>query len=130
MAEKRMISTRFFTSSVAVRLGDRFPARAPHAMAVFLALILEADDHGRGRYAPVTIRAAAFASAPDTIAEITLENVDCWCREIAADGAIVLYGDNGRGGPAYYAFPKWHDYQKIQYRKKSHIPDPPEIPAP
>lgn len=82
------------------------------------ALMLLADDHGRGRAGAVTLGAAVFAFEPDprgtaAAALVELERirfVGTWCEN----------------GQTYFAIRNWTKHQRVDHPGKPRIPSPPE----
>lgn len=82
------------------------------------ALMLLADDHGRGRAGAVTLGAAVFAFEPDprgtaaaALAELErIRFVGTWCEN----------------GQTYFAIRNWTKHQRVDHPGKPRIPSPPE----
>jgi len=124
MAERRMISTGIYDSSVAWNLGEKNPGlKGLAAQRILEILIFLADDHGRGRYMPGLIRTRAFSSIPDVLKKIAIGEVETWLKQIEAEGSIRTYEVDGQ---KYFTLTGWPHYQRGHWRpKQSNIPPPP-----
>lgn len=123
-SDKRMFNRKIFHSSVCVKLAECNEGKELHAQRLWEALILDADDHGRGKFIPISLRAAAFGTTPTAYTEVTNDDIEKWMREIEETGAIVIYDNNV--GERFYALTGWKVYQSGNWRRKpSLIPDPP-----
>lgn len=89
---------------------------------LFIGLITQADDEGRGTADARRVKAAIFGGDDDTSS-----NVRRMLDEIAAQGLIVIYHDEKHGD--LYALRSWKHHQKIDKPKPSGYPAPP-IPLP
>jgi len=122
MADRRMLQRDIYESSVMVALGANEHGLA--AQRVFETLILAADDYGRGKYLPATIRAKAFGTVPDSYATVTPQMIDRWCRQIENEGALCIYRV---GNDDYYQLTSWNKYQRGDWQRgKSELPPPPD----
>jgi len=128
-SERRMISTKIYECSIAVRLGSEAAGLLGlAAQRIFEMLILEADDFGRGRYLPSVLRMKAFLSTPGVIEEVTDAQVEEWIKIMADEGAVEIYDVNGQ---KYYSLTGWQHYQRGNWRPKlSNIPPPNGISTP
>lgn len=127
MAEKRMFMRDIFESSVMHVLSADNPEFELEAQRVWEALILSADDFGKGRLIYQNIKTKAFGSAPNRYDKITLEMIENWVKLIAKEKAILIYEVDGT---QYYYCTGWEIYQSGKWHKrKSNLPDPPEIPS-
>lgn len=95
------------------------------ARVLSIALILMADDHGRGRASIATIASGAWryqmerddgAHAPEVVARASRA-----LRELAAIGFVKLY-DVAR--QRYYELPNWTKHQKVDRPGKPRVPVP------
>lgn len=91
------------------------------ARLLFVGLITQACDQGRGTADARSLRAAVFPGDDCSSAE-----VDAWLGEIEAQGLIVVY-DGPRLG-RLYALPTWNRHQRINRPTPSHYPAPPNFP--
>lgn len=89
------------------------------ARLLFIGLITMADDDGRLRELPETIRGHVFPH--DGISKPKIER---WLREVASAGMIVRYEVDGR---EYVAFRQWSKHQKVDKGNESELPAPPEF---
>ena len=117
----RLINRKVLRSSLYYQLGESFPGKELHAQRIFQALILIADDQGRGRWIPEDIRMEAFASARTAFAEVAIEEIENWMEVIEKNGSAFRYEI---GNERYFFLPKWYEYQHLRYHKVSHIPPP------
>jgi hypothetical protein len=123
MVDQRLFNRDMLQSSLFYQIGEAFPGRELHAQRMFEVLILLADDYGRGRFIPADIRTRAFASARTAFAEVSLDDIEKWMEVIEKNGSAYRYIV---GEEVYFFMPKWCEYQTLNYRKKSHIPEPPK----
>lgn len=87
------------------------------ARLLFLGLITQADDDGKGSSDPRKLRAAVFPGD-----DLKLEDVKGWLVEITMQRLAVLYTVDGYGD--LYLLPSWHEHQYVQKRQPSRYPDP------
>lgn len=80
-------------------------------------LLPNTDDHGRGRYDPVTLRSKLYMANPD----VTVERVAADMDELHRAGLIVAYRHDGR---LYYLVRSFDEYQKPRHQAESRHPDP------
>lgn len=95
------------------------------ARVLSIALILMADDHGRGRASIATIASGAWryqmerddgAHAPEVVARASRA-----LRELAAIGFVKLYEVARQ---RYYELPNWTKHQKVDRPGKPRVPVP------
>lgn len=96
----RVIKESAFTSDKISELSD-FEFR------LWVGLITQADDIGRGDARPAIIKGRIFALRDRT----TLKDIDSALQKLAAVGCVSLYKV---GGKPYYQFPKWADHQRVR----------------
>lgn len=96
----RVIKESAFTSDKISELSD-FEFR------LWVGLITQADDIGRGDARPAIIKGRIFALRDRT----TLKDIDAALQKLAAVGCVSLYTV---GGKPYYQFPKWSDHQRVR----------------
>jgi len=89
------------------------------ARLLFLGLITQADDYGRGSADPRKLKAAIFPGDDD----ITAKRVDELKLEVSAQGLSLYYDGNGHG--TLFFLPGWH-HQRVEKRKPSNYPEPPK----
>src|SRR5437879_5058155 len=113
MARIRTIKPEALQHRKVGRLCDR-------AFRLWITMLTQADDHGRGFADPGQLRLLAFGYFP----EVTEKDVAAALDEIAGTGLIRLYE---AATAAYYCFPDWNDHQKISHPGKAKLPPPPEL---
>ncbi len=96
----RIIKESAFTSDKIAQLSD-FEFR------LWVGLITQADDAGRGDARPAIIKGRVFALRERT----TLKDIDNALHTLAAYGCVSLYTV---GGKPYYAFPNWAAHQRVR----------------
>lgn len=107
----RIIKESICTSETLAQLSD-FDFR------LWVGLITQADDYGRGEARPAIVRGRVFPLRDD----VTLADVEASMRKMAEVGAITLYKVAGK---KYYCFPTWANHQNIR-SKRSKYPSPDE----
>ena len=88
---------------------------------LFIGLITQADDEGRGSADVRRMKAAIFGGD-----DVTSTDVRRWLDEISKQGLCVIYNDEKHG--LLYALPSWPQHQSIDRPRKSQYPPPPESP--
>ena len=106
----RIIKESTFTS-------DRIAALSDFEFRLWVGLITQADDTGRGDARPAIIKGRVFALRERT----TISDIDKALHALAAHGCVGLYTVDGK---PYYAFPHWADHQRVR-DVKSKFPAPP-----
>ena len=96
----RIIKESTFTSEKIAELSD-FEFR------LWIGLITQADDAGRGDARPAIIKGRVFALRN----RVTIKEIDNALRALAAYSCICLYTVDGR---PYYEFPNWAAHQRIR----------------
>ena len=96
----RIIKESAFTSDKIAQLTD-FEFR------LWVGLITQADDAGRGDARPAIIKGRIFALRERTATK-DIENALC---ALAARGCVVLYQVDGK---PYYEFPNWTAHQRVR----------------
>ena len=112
MARRRMIDPNFWAS-------EDVSCCSAFARLVFLGLVSNADDEGRGRAKPMYIRSILFPY-DEGVQLVDIENA---LSEIASHLSVRFYSVDGS---MYYALEHWHDWQSIDRPKPSKIPAPDE----
>ena len=112
MARRRMIDPNFWVSEDVAKLSVL-------ARLVFLGLVSNADDEGRGRAKPAYLRSLLFPYDERP----RLGEVESALAEIGRHLSVQFYTVEGN---RYYALEHWHDWQSIDRPKPSRIPAPPE----
>lgn len=105
----RIIKESAFTSDKVARLTD-FEFR------LWVGLITQADDAGRGDARPAIVRGRVFALRES----VSAAEIERGLRALAAAGCIALYRV---GGQPYFYFPHWASHQRIRDVK-------PKFPSP
>lgn len=96
----RIIKESTFTS-------DRIASLSDFEFRLWVGLIVNADDAGRGDARPAIIKGHVFALRE----RVTVKDIDAALRTLAAAGCVSLYTV---GGKPYYAFPSWAKHQRIR----------------
>ena len=112
MARKRMISPEIWESSSFSKLSD-------FAKLVFIGLISQADDDGKGKASPNIIRSKLFPDGE----EKRVTDIKKALSEIALRMSITFYEVDGE---SFYILTNWHSWQKIDRPTPSKIPNPPQ----
>jgi hypothetical protein len=113
MARIRSIKPELWLSPQVMNLTH--PARL-----LFLGLITQADDEGRGSADPRRLKAAIFPGD-----DVISSDVSGWLTEVAAQKLAELY-DGGEHGPLY-AIPTWRVHQSIDRPRPSRYPSSPSF---
>ena len=96
----RIIKESAFTSDKIAQLSD-FEFR------LWVGLITQADDVGRGDARPAIIKGRVFALRERT----TLKDIENALQALAAAGCVSLYTVDGK---PYYEFPNWTVHQRVR----------------
>ncbi len=113
MARKRSLPTTLFASP------DFFELSSNTVRLIFIGLILDADDEGRG-LAHTRLLARKLDQAP--------EEIDHALDELAGRGMLCCYEVASR---RFYWLCHWHTYQTLSKPTPSHYPPPPDqLPQP
>lgn len=112
MARKRMISPEIWESSSFSKLSD-------FAKLVFIGLISNADDSGKGKANPSYIRSRLFPNDEDR----RVTDIKKALSEIALSMSITFYEVEG---DSFYLLTNWSRWQKIDRPTPSKIPNPPQ----
>jgi hypothetical protein len=113
MARIRTIKPEIWLSPQVMNLS--LPARL-----LFIGLITQADDQGRGIADPRRLKAAVLPAD-----DVTASQVEEWLREIAAQRLAVLYESTAHG--RLYSLPSWFQHQSINKPKSSAYPPVPGV---
>ncbi len=89
---------------------------------LFIGLITQADDEGRGSADIRRLKASIFGGD-----DCTSTDVRRWLDEISAQDLCVIYNDEKHG--LLYALPSWSQHQSIDRPRKSQYPPPTETTA-
>ena len=107
----RIIKESTFTS-------DRIASLTDFEFRLWIGLITQADDAGRGDARPAIIKGRVFALRD----RVTVKDISSALCALAAAGCVSLYTV---GGKPYYEFPSWTKHQRIR-DCKSRYPGPDE----
>ena len=111
MPRKRMIDPGIWTS-------EGFAMLTYRQRLLFVGLVTQADDDGRGRAAPLTLKMTIFPGDE----ELRPQEVG---KDLIAIGATDMATLYEAGGRRYYALTGWSRHQRISHPTKSTIPKPP-----
>ena len=116
----RIIKESAFTSDKIAQLSD-FEFR------LWVGLITQADDAGRGDARPAIIKGRVFALRERT----SLKDIENALSALAAHGCVSLYTV---GGKPYYEFPHWAAHQRVRnaitkYPGSDESDNPPQLAA-
>lgn len=100
---------------------EKISALSDFEFRVWVGLITQADDAGRGDARPAIIKGRVFPLRD----RVTVKDIDNALSRLAAAGCVSLYKV---GGKPYYAFPNWAKHQRI-YNTKTKTPGPEEADA-
>lgn len=90
----------------------------PEVRDLYLALTVQADDHGRFENDPVAMRAAVYSRRPD----VTEAQIVEWVERMKADGRIATYAtSSGNFGVVL----RFYKHQRPQRRFAPRYPAPP-----
>ena len=112
MARKRMISPEIWES-------DSFSSLSDFAKLVFIGLISNADDEGKGSAKPANVRSKLFPNDEDR----RVTDIKKALSEIGCKMSITFYEVSGN---SYYILTKWSKWQKIDRPTPSKLPNPPQ----
>lgn len=105
----RVIKESTFTS-------DRIAQLSDFEFRLWVGLITQADDAGRGDARPAIIKGRVFALRE----RVTVKDIESSLHALAAAGCVSLYTV---GGKPYFQFPSWAEHQRIRDAK-------PKFPGP
>lgn len=91
-------------------LSEKISAISDFEFRLWVGLITQADDAGRGDARPAIIKGRIFALRDRT----TLKDIDAALRNLAAAGCVSLYTV---GGKPYFQFPNWAKHQRVRDAK-------------
>jgi hypothetical protein len=94
-----------------------------HARLLFLGLITQSDDAGRGSADPRRLKAAIFGGD-----DVTSSDVRRWLDEVSAQRLAVVYESVDHG--ILYELPSWKSHQSIDRPRPSAYPAAPIDPKP
>lgn len=88
-------------------LSDKIAQLSDFEFRLWVGLITQADDAGRGDARPAIIKGHVFALRD----RVTIKDIDAAVHALAAAGCVSLYTV---GGKPYYEFPSWSRHQRIR----------------
>lgn len=91
-------------------LSDKISELSDFEFRLWVGLITQADDAGRGDARPTIIKGRIFALRDRT----TLKDIESALRNLAAAGCVSLYTV---GGKPYFQFPNWAKHQRVREAK-------------
>lgn len=97
---------------------EKISAISDFDFRVWVGLITQADDAGRGDARPAILKGRIFPLRE----RVTVKDIDQALVRLAAAGCVSLYTV---GGKPYYAFPNWAKHQRV-YNTKTKHPGPEE----
>lgn len=95
---------------------ERISLASPNARVLSVALLLMADDEGRGRANPRMLGARVFPGSRSFVEDSTNA-----LRELAEASYVVLYEVDGQ---SYYQVRNWRKHQRIDRPGRSQLPGP------
>ena len=95
---------------------EKLAALSDFEFRLWVGLIVQADDAGRGDARPAYIKGHVFPFRE----RVTTKDIGAALHALAAAGCVTLYTVGGR---PYYAFPSWAKHQRIRDSK-------PKYPSP
>ena len=119
MSRIRSIKPDFWSS-------EQVMALSRDARLLFIGMWNFADDHGRMKLNPTTIKAQVFPGDDDA----TRDRVEGWLREIIAQGLLHVYRrantPEGAPGPSreLFAYVTGWPHQRVSHPMPSKLPDP------
>lgn len=94
-------------------LSDKIAELSDFEFRLWVGLITQADDVGRGDARPAIIKGRIFALRDRT----TQKDIDAALRTLAAVGCVSLYTVDGK---PYYQFPNWAKHQRVRDAKSKY----------
>lgn len=96
---------------------EKISALSDFEFRLWIGLITQADDAGRGDARPAVVKGRIFPFRE----RLTLKDIDAALASLAASNCISLYDV---GGVSYYWFPNWSKHQRVRDCKPKY-PEPP-----
>ena len=112
MARKRMLDPNIWVSEDIAQLSI-------FARYLFIGMISNADDEGKGRANVAYLKSTIFPYDED----VSTRKVQEALKSIAQHCTIQIYEVDGK---QYYAFRNWKKWQKVEKPSPSQIPNPPQ----
>ena len=100
---------------------EKIAALSDFEFRLWIGLITQADDAGRGDARPAIIKGRVFPFRE----RLSIKDIDAALQELAAKGCVSLYTVDGR---PYFLFPGWVKHQRIRDCKPK-FPEPSENTA-
>lgn len=100
---------------------EKIAALSDFEFRLWVGLITQADDAGRGDARPAIIKGRVFPFRE----RLSIKDIDAALQELAAKGCVSLYTVDGR---PYFLFPGWVKHQRIRDCKPK-FPEPSENTA-
>ena len=97
---------------------EKISALSDFDFRLWVGLITEADDAGRGDARPAILKGHLFPFRD----RVTVKDIEASLLRLAAGSCISLYQV---GGKSYYQFPAWAKHQRV-YNAKTKVPGPEE----
>lgn len=97
---------------------ERIVCASPEARVLTIALILLADDHGRGRASLPVLAGRVFPGSANP-----REDASKALDELARLRFVVVYEVDGQ---SYYQVRNWAKHQRVDRPSKSQLPEPPD----
>lgn len=100
---------------------EKIAALSDFEFRLWIGLITQADDAGRGDARPAIIKGRVFPFRE----RLSIKDIDAALQELAAKGCVSLYTVDGR---PYFLFPGWVKHQRIRDCRPK-FPEPSENTA-
>ena len=97
---------------------EKLAALSDFEFRLWVGLITQADDAGRGDARPAIIKGHIFPFRE----RLSIKDIDAALQELAAKGCVALYKVDGK---PYFLFPGWVKHQRVRDCKPK-FPEPPE----
>ena len=97
---------------------EKISALSDFDFRLWVGLITQADDAGRGDARPAILKGHIFPLRE----RVTAKDIEAALLRLAAGSCISLYNV---GGKSYYQFPNWAKHQRV-YNVKNKVPGPEE----
>ena len=103
---------------------EKLAALSDFEFRLWVGLITQADDAGRGDARPAYIKGHVFPFRE----RVTTKDIDAALHALAAGSCVTLYNVGGR---PYYSFPSWAKHQRIRDCKPKYPgPENADLPQP
>ena len=99
-----------------ITTSEKLASLSDFEFRLWIGLITQADDAGRGDARPAVIKGRVFPFRE----RLTVKDVGCSLRALADKGCIALYEIDGR---SYFYFPNWSKHQRVRDCKPKY-PEP------